>query len=272
MNLTNKTYIGSNDRASLIDLQLPDSFNGKLIVFAHGYKGYKDWGAWNLLQQYFVSKNYGFCKFNFSHNGGTAANGIDFPDLDAFSRNTFSKEVFDLQQVLNFLEKKLDTFPEIHLIGHSLGGGIVLLNARDHRVKSIITLASVSSIAKRFSDQKMMDEWKLKGVRYVENQSTKQEMPHLYDQAIDFLENKESLNIQSACKSFQKPCLIIHGDQDETVPISEGYDIAKWTHSTLQVVLGGNHVFGVSHPWDQDRLPSDLEKVCVMIDSFLTNN
>ena len=39
---------------------------------------------------------FAFVKFNFSHNGGTIENPIDFPDLKAFGNNTYGKEVADL--------------------------------------------------------------------------------------------------------------------------------------------------------------------------------
>jgi hypothetical protein len=52
-----------------------------LIIFCHGYKGFKDWGAWDLVAEEFANNNFVFVKFNFSHNGGTAKNPIDFPDL-----------------------------------------------------------------------------------------------------------------------------------------------------------------------------------------------
>ena len=36
-----------------------------LVIFCHGYKGYKDWGAWNLVADEFVKKGFSFVKFNF---------------------------------------------------------------------------------------------------------------------------------------------------------------------------------------------------------------
>ena len=39
-----------------------------IIIFCHGYKGFKDWGAWNLVGEEFANKNFFFIKFNFSHN------------------------------------------------------------------------------------------------------------------------------------------------------------------------------------------------------------
>ena len=53
-----------------------------LVIFCHGYKGFKDWGAWNLVAETFAKSECFFVKFNFSHNGGTAENPIDFPSYN----------------------------------------------------------------------------------------------------------------------------------------------------------------------------------------------
>ena len=43
----NKTFVGSQNRLSVYDLNIPDTPKA-LVIFVHGYKGYKDWGAWNF--------------------------------------------------------------------------------------------------------------------------------------------------------------------------------------------------------------------------------
>ncbi len=267
--LKNATYRGIENRLSLIDLNIPEDFNGKLILFLHGYMGYKDWGAWNLLEKYFTDRGFGFCKFNFSHNGGMVENGIDFPDLDAFAENNYSKEVNDVQHVLNWLEEELNVLPEIHLLGHSRGGGIALLSAKDPRIASVITLSAICSVEQRFSDEQMMADWKEKGIRYVTNQRTKQQMPHNYSQAEDFLANRESLDIEKTCRNLQKPIMVIHGDKDTSVSIEEGKKIAQWTNTELCVIEDADHVFGASQPWEKDKLPEKLKEVCRKILGFL---
>ncbi len=267
--LKNDCYFGSDSRKSQIDLEIPEKFNGNLILFVHGYMGFKDWGAWNLMQDYFVNLGFGFCKFNFSHNGGTFENGIDFPDLNTFSENSYSKEVFDLQQVLNYLSNHFVDLPKIILLGHSRGGGIALLNSNDSRVSKVITLAAISSIEKRFSDQKMIDMWKKKGVRFVENQRTKQQMPHSYSQVEDFLLNSDALSIQKECENLKKPILIFHGNKDVSISISEGEKIAFWTKNKLQIISEMAHDFGAKHPWESDELPGKLKEVCEKIANFI---
>ena len=74
-----------------------------IVVFCHGYKGYKDWGAWNLVAEEFAKRDFFFIKMNFSHNGGTKEQPIDFPDLEAFGQNNYVKELDDLDSVISWL-------------------------------------------------------------------------------------------------------------------------------------------------------------------------
>ena len=48
----------------------------------------------------FAKDGFCFIKFNFSHNGGTVEQPIDFPDLEAFGNNNYTKELDDLESVI----------------------------------------------------------------------------------------------------------------------------------------------------------------------------
>ncbi|WP_439128702.1 alpha/beta hydrolase family protein, partial [Polaribacter sp.] len=158
----------------------------KVVIFCHGYKGFKDWGAWNLMAEAFAKAGSFFIKFNFSHNGGTPENPIDFPDLEAFGNNNYTKELDDLESILDWISTNIDFKAEtdvndISIIGHSRGGGIVLLKANeDKRLKKVITLAAVCDFGKRSSTIGDLKQWKKDGVKYVVNGRTKQNMPHFY--------------------------------------------------------------------------------------------
>lgn len=263
-------YTGSNNRQSLIDLVIPSNFNGELIVFVHGFMGFKDWGAWNLMQDYFAEKGFGFCKHNATHNGGTVENGIDFPDEQAFGENTYSKELNDLIAVLNWLEAKIEVPYNVNVIGHSRGGGIVLLvSNEDKRIERTITLAAICDIGSRFPTGEALEDWRKTGVRYVANSRTKQNLPNYYSLYEDFKANEDRLNIRKACKSIKIPVLVIHGDQDTSVSISEGEQIAEWLKTELITISETDHVFGATHPWQKEVLPEKLERVCDRIYGFL---
>src|SRR5699024_1648750 len=112
--------------------------NEALAIFAHGFKGFKDWGTHNTVADFFAENGINLLKFNFSHNGTTPERPLDFTDLDAFGDNTFTKELFDLDQVITFAEKRKEfsgSTGNIYLIGHSLGGGIsIIQSAEDKRI------------------------------------------------------------------------------------------------------------------------------------------
>lgn len=266
--LKNQIYIGSNGRESLVDLIIPDQFNGKIIVFAHGFMGYKDWGCWNLVSDFFTSLGYGFCKYNASHNGGTVDQPIDFPDLDAFAHNSYSKELNDLQCVLNWLENQFEKLPEIYLIGHSRAGGIALLSAHDKRINRIVTWSAISDIAKRFPEGKQLEVWKTQGTKYTLNSRTGQKMPQLYEQYEDFIAHQDQLNIEKACKESTTPTMVIHGDLDTSVDIEESRQIASWLKTRLFEIEEANHTYGASQPWESDEMPEHLQKVCVITHGF----
>ena len=122
---------GRHGKDILADLFFEENGTKKeVVLFCHGYKGYKDWGAWNLVAEEFAREGFFFVKMNFSHNGGTIEQPIDFPDLEAFGNNNFIKELDDLETVIDWIstdgsfEKEID-MSQLTLIGHSLGGGIV---------------------------------------------------------------------------------------------------------------------------------------------------
>ena len=245
----------------------------KVVIFCHGYKGFKDWGAWSLMAETFANAGFFFIKFNFSHNGGTVEQPIDFPDLEAFGNNNYTKELDDLESVLDWISTNSDFKEEantqdISLIGHSRGGGIVLLKAQeDNRVKKVITLAGVCDFEKRTATIGDLEQWKKDGVKYVINRRTKQNMPHFYQFYEDFKQNEERLNIQKATESLKFPQLIIHGNNDTSVFINEAESLQKWNPKAVyKIIENANHVFNIAHPWKENFLSKELKEtvgVCI---------
>src|SRR3978361_249125 len=135
---------GARGRGMLMDLTYRTSNkNAPLVIFAHGFKGFKDWGAHNLVANYFAEQGFRFLKFNFSHNGTTADKPLDFVDLIAFSDNTFSIELEDLHAGIDsdFTGPAIPRADGVYLIGHSMGGGIsIIKTAEDKRIKKLVTM------------------------------------------------------------------------------------------------------------------------------------
>lgn len=264
--IKNQIITGSCEKPILVDVFFNENSQPKpIVIFCHGYKGFKDWGAWNLMAETFANSDFFFLKFNFSHNGGTVQNPIDFPDLEAFGNNNYTKELDDLEKVIDWISTNQDfkneaKTDEISLIGHSRAGGIVLLKSNeDIRIKKVITLAGVCDFSKRTATIGNLEEWKKEGVKYVLNGRTKQKMPHFYQFYEDFIRNKERLNIQKATENIQIPHLIIHGDQDNAVSIEEAKNLYKWNpNATFTVIKNADHVFNVFHPWEKSVVSDEF--------------
>lgn len=257
---------GQHDKPILVDLIFnPNESPKAIVIFCHGYKGYKDWGAWGLVAEQFANENFFFIKMNFSHNGGTAEQPIDFPDLEAFGNNNFIKEIDDLDSVINWISSdnqfKNEIDPKrISLIGHSRGGGIILLKAADDkRISKVITWAGVSDFGSRFPTGEPLELWKKNGIAYITNARTNQQMPHYFQFYTSFKENEEKLNIRTAVQELNIPYLIVHGNNDETVLLKEAKDLESWNPSNqLKIIEEANHTFGSSHPWTESNLPLPL--------------
>lgn len=264
-------------RPILYDLYYEQSENPiPLIIFCHGHKGFKDWGAWHLVAEAFARAGFCFLKFNFSHNGGTVEQPIDFPDLEAFAENNFSLELDDLERVLNSVEdgnKNLEQHVStVALIGHSRGGGTVLIKtSEDPRIGNVVTWAGVSDFKSRFHENTPeFEHWKKSGVTYVENSRTKQQLPHNFQFYEDFKRNEERFTISRAVGNLTVPYLIVQGDEDQTVTVSEAKALHEWyPNSKLEIIPDGDHTFGAKHPWEENTLPDDLKKVVNRTIDFL---
>jgi len=239
-----------------------------IVIFSHGYKGYKDWGSWNIMAKEFAKANLFFVKFNFSHNGGTMNNPIDFPDLDAFANNNYSIELDDLESVINSVCKDKNIEQEIDknniiLIGHSRGGGIAVLKASQNtKITKVISWNGISDIEARFPKGEELKAWKKAGIGYIQNTRTKQQMPNNFQVYEDFIANKENLQIQKAIKNLKIPHLIIQGTADTVVLPIEAKNMHQWNaNSKLELIDNMDHAMGNTQPWKANYLPDFMEIV-----------
>jgi pimeloyl-ACP methyl ester carboxylesterase len=271
---TNIQIPSENGKTILLDYTYqPEDHSLPVVIFCHGLKGYKDWGAWNLMGSAFAKAGFLFIKFNFSHNGGTPEEPIDFPDLEAFGSNNYSLEVRDVNRVLDWIEASdlpVDV-RQVYLIGHSRAGGITTIAAaNDKRIKKLITMAGVADYEERFPTGKQLEQWKTDGVYYVKNGRTKQEMPFYYQMYEDFQENKEDLNILQGALRLEIPHLIIHGTADETVALDDAHRLKKASkYSQMSLLRGAGHTFGAGHPWESELMPVDLTQAVQCAINFL---
>lgn len=270
--INRKTFIlsGSGDKTITGDITSDDKIaNVASIIFVHGFKGFKDWGAHNLVADYFAKNGYRYIKFNMSFSGVTAAQPNDVTDMDAFANNTVSAELKDIDTVINYVAH---TYPQqsIYLIGHSRGGGLVILKgASDERLAKIITWSAFADFSSLWKKEQEED-WISQGQIFVENARTKEKMPLNKVLLEDFNAHKSEFNILNAAASVKIPWLILHGDEDVNVNFNIAQQLAQAQPAAkFQKIEGANHVFGASHPYTSEELPAQLKDVCEKTLAFL---
>ena len=269
---------GSSDKPILFDIQYPESQDiSPLIIFLHGFKGFKDWGQWPMMATELTQRGFAVLSMNFSHNGTTPEHPFDFVDLDAFGDNTFTQESADVQSVLNYVftnETISSTvnIDELYMFAHSRGGAITMITAaEDDRVKKIATLSGVSTL-QRYTEQELA-YWKKEGVVYMMNGRTNQNMPLRYTLAEDYLNNLSRFELSQVGPKIQQPYLVIHTQNDETVPLAEAHKIMSWVpNADLAVIPNSNHSFGGKHPYTEKELPVDTMKAVDLMSDFFSGN
>jgi uncharacterized protein len=261
---------GSNNKLVALDIFYKESKPNPVVIYAHGFNGFKDWANFDLIANQFAEAGFTFIKFNFSHNGTTPENPENFVDLDAYGNNNYTKELHDLQVVIDWTLDKNNPHAaaidvnRLFLIGHSRGGGIVLLKAaEEERVKAVATWASVSESKTPWGrwDEQKLEQWKKTGVDYTVNSRTKQQMPVYYQLYQDYQQNKERLDILAAVNRLKVPLLICHGTRDEAVPVEKAHELHKANKNSELFLLDSDHVFGRKHPWTEPNLPDAMQQV-----------
>jgi pimeloyl-ACP methyl ester carboxylesterase len=130
-------------------------------------------------------------------------------------------------------------------------------------------LAGVSDFGSRTATIGDLQNWKKEGVKYVLNARTNQQMPHFYQFYEDFEKNKLRLNIKKAIENLQIPHLILHGNKDTSVLISEAENLKKWQPKSASIIENADHVFNISHPWNKKEMSKELTEVTEICIDFL---
>jgi pimeloyl-ACP methyl ester carboxylesterase len=229
-----------------------------LLVICHGFKAFKDWGPFPAIGRFFAEHGFVSIVFNFSHNG-IGDEPRKFSEREKFSVNTISRELEDVDVILNAVERnKFSDVPidrsKIGMIGHSRGGGVALIKAKeDERIKAVSGWSTISHFDRYTEEQKQ--RWREKG--YVELPSMNAlSVFRMTTAFIDDLDNNaERLDIIKAVGQLHKPFLIIQGTADIPVPRKEAellYNASDKSLTEIVFLEGAGHMYGARHPYKKE--------------------
>jgi len=194
-----------------------------LLVLGHGVTANKDRPFLVALAEAVSARGLACLRFSFSGNGGSQGEFVD---------STVSKEVEDLRAALAAVPDQ-----RISYAGHSMGAAVgVLAAAQEPRIERLISLAGMVHTAE-FARRKFGELVPGRDCMW-----DKPECPlsSAYMQDMAAIDSVVELGPRVA-----RPWLLVHGDADSVVPLSDAQDILARADAQAELVVlpGADHVF-----------------------------
>lgn len=255
------------------DFYVPSGGGGAefpVILFLHGFKGFKDWGAFPMACEDLAFSGFAVLAMNFSHNG-VGESLIDFDRLDLFAQETLTRDLENVGTVIDGLQKgDIDAgnatllTDRMGVIGHSRGGHTAIAAAAEYpALSTLVTWSAVADYMAHWSDQ-MVRDWKEKGYTEIQNARTGQTIR--LDRTVyeDMQQNGHRLSALERVRELRLPVCIIHGKADEAVSYKEAqklYQACPSSDKDLKIIEGTGHTFDTAHPYEAEEYPEAFEEV-----------
>lgn len=229
-----------------------DNKNGPIMILCHGFTTSKDSYTYIRLEKILNGKGISAFRFDFFAHGESEG---EFEDI------TISEAVDDILNAIRFL-KELG-YSKIGLVGSSFGGIASVIAASKTDYLFILALKSpVSDDLGKLVAQESKQEiktWKEKGsIYYTSSDGRGLKLNY------SFFEDDKKVNGYEAAKKIKIPALIVHGDNDESVPVEQSKKIAGlMENSRLEIIQGADHRYSK---------PEDFERMLGLISEFIIKN
>jgi dipeptidyl aminopeptidase/acylaminoacyl peptidase len=238
-------------------LDLPDLPGRRpTVVICHGFKGFQEWGFFPPLAELLAGRGFAVVRFNF-FGSGMRAGDQRVTDLGAFRGATVGRDLEDLAAVFEALGRgvaagRVDR-DRVGLFGHSRGGGTALLAAASAElaplVRALVTWSAVGTY-NRFGLQEVA-AWRARGELVIVNARTGQELPIGVEVLDDLDARRDEYDLAAAAARRVCPWLIVHGEDDETVAVSEAEALFAGAREPRRLlrIADASHTFGAQHPF-----------------------
>ena len=216
-----------------------------IVVLGHGVTGNKDRPFIVALAEGLAAVGIPALRFSFSGNGASEGRFID---------STISKEVDDLCVVLDRLKDYA-----ICYVGHSMGGAVGVLRAsEDSRIQLLVSLAGMVH-TKAFAQREFGDVTPDEGFMWDEPDCP-------LSQA--YMDDLTQINtVVDRAPQITVPWLLVHGDEDDVVPIEDSHDILERVDGQAQLIT----LEGASHVFSDEYTPVMVKKVVAWLKTQLAN-
>jgi len=232
-----------NEHGERLDYTFHKGEGNRIVVIGHGVTGNKDRPALVALAEGLAAAGISALRFSFSGNGESEG---------AFTDSTITKEVTDLGSVIDALEGY-----NVCYVGHSMGGAVgVLRAATDERIQALVSLAGMVH-TQAFAEREFGDAIPDEGFMWDEPDCP------LSQAYMDDMATIDS--VAKRASEFAVPWLLVHGTEDDIVPIEDSHDILQFANEDTELL----ELPGVDHVFSDDGTAVMVEKVVAWIDRNL---
>lgn len=171
---------------------------------------------------------------------------IDLPGFGSSQMPEFAYTISDYTELLHDFFKELK-IENPSLVGHSFGGRIAISYASIYSINKLVLFGS-PFIKREKVGLRVKILKKLRQVKFLENIAEKMKNKigsADYKAATgvlrEILVNTVNTDLSSCAKKIKVPTLLIWGDNDEAVPVSEAKELEKLIEDSALIVLKGTH-------------------------------
>jgi hypothetical protein len=200
-----------------------------IIILVHGFSSNKNTSNFVKLKDILDKDNIATFRFDVFGHGESEGK---FEDI------TISEAVDDILRTIKFLQSK--GYKRIGLLGSSFGGISSIMAAS--KTNDLFMLALKSPVSdylevemNRFS-KKDLEEWRKQGYRDYEDDGK------ILKLGYTFIADFENNDAYKAATQIGIPTLIVHGDADDVVPVSQSVKTSLLIpNCKLVLIKGANH-------------------------------
>lgn len=171
---------------------------------------------------------------------------LDFPGFGGSEIPKFAYTIYDYTEFLHEFLESLNIENPV-LIGHSFGGRVAICYAARYAVSKLVLFGS-PFIKREKNGLKVKILKQLKKIKCLNNlaEYMKGHMGSADYRAAsgvmrEILVNTVNIDLSEEAKKITVPTLLIWGDKDEAVPVSEAKELEKLISDSALIVLNGSH-------------------------------
>jgi putative redox protein len=224
-------------------LHMPESPTTAGVVLGHCFTCSRHTGILRQIAADLATAGIAALRFDFSGNGQSAGD---------FAQSSFSKHLQEIATAAELLRER--GAQAIGLAGHSMGASLaVIAGSQLEGIRTVCALAGRLSGAdpSRFLSETQITTLLKEGVVAFESRGRSLQLSQ------NFVSDAEQFDLPDILENYAIPLLVVHGEQDEIVPVSEAVLAREANPRQVdwRIIANADHMF--SNP-DHRRQVSEL--------------